>query len=70
MARRTISINEKIERAKETVSRAKTKYDAALDELEKLMVKKEEMKKQELIAVIESSSKSFDEIMTFLKEDM
>jgi formiminotetrahydrofolate cyclodeaminase len=70
MARRTISIDEKIERAKETVSRAKTKYDAALDELEKLMVKKEEMKKQELMAAIESSNKSFDEIMAFLKENM
>jgi len=70
MVRRTISIDEKIERAKETVSRAKTKYDAALDELEKLMVKKEEMKKQELMAAIESSNKSFDEVMAFLKEEM
>jgi hypothetical protein len=42
IARRTISIDEKIERANETVSRAKTKYDAELDELEKLFVKKEE----------------------------
>lgn len=70
MARRTISIDEKIERAKETVSRAKTKYEAAIDELEKLMVKKEEIKKQELMVAVESSSKSFDEIMAFLKEDM
>jgi hypothetical protein len=45
IARRTISIDEKIERANETVSRAKTKYDAELDELEKLFVKKEEIKK-------------------------
>lgn len=70
MVRRTISINEKIEKAKETVSRTKAKYDAALEELEKLMVKKEEMKKQELMAAIVNSSKSFDEIMTFLKDDV
>jgi formiminotetrahydrofolate cyclodeaminase len=68
MERKTISIDEKIEKAKEAVSRTKTKYDAAFDELEKLMVKKEEMKKQELMAAIASSSKSFEEIMNFLKE--
>lgn len=49
MARRTISIDEKIDRAKDVVSRAKVKYEAALEELEKLMVKKEEIKKQELM---------------------
>lgn len=34
------------------------------------MVKKEELKKQELMAAIVNSSKSFDEIMTFLKDDI
>jgi len=37
-----------VERAKEVASRTKVKYDAALDELEKLMVKREEMKKRNL----------------------
>ncbi|NLD10345.1 MAG: ErpK protein, partial [Clostridiales bacterium] len=49
MARRKISIDEKIESAKETVSRTKKKYDAAVDELEKLMKKKEEMQNSELL---------------------
>lgn len=34
------------------------------------MVKKEELKKQELMAVIVSNNKSFDEIVTFLKDDI
>lgn len=52
MARRMVSIDEKIEKAKELVVRTKLKYDLAVDELEKLMVKKEEMKKQEVMKAI------------------
>ena len=37
MARRSISIEEKIQQQKEVVSKAKDKYEAALEELEKLM---------------------------------
>ena len=33
MARKKITIDERIERQKEVVSKAKDKYDAALDEL-------------------------------------
>ena len=70
MARRTISIDEKIEKAKESVERSKAKYDAAVDELENLMSKRDELKKEELIAAIMSSSKSYDEILKFLKNDI
>ena len=66
MARRRISIDEKIEKAKEAVSLAKVKYDAALDELEKLMEKKDEMKKKELLTAITNSSKSYEEILAFV----
>lgn len=66
MARRSISIDEKIERAKEVVSRAKVKYDAALDDLEKLMVKREEMKKEELMTAFMNSDRSYDEVLAFL----
>ena len=65
MARRKISIDEKIESAKETVSRTKKKYDAAVDELEKLMKKKEEMQSSELLDAFFRSGRSYDEIMTF-----
>lgn len=69
MARRMISIDEKIEKAKELVIRTKSKYDLAVDELEKLMVKKEELKKQEVMKAILNSDKSFDEIMQFINNN-
>lgn len=40
MAGRRIDIDEKIERAQAEVTKAKKKYDAAVEELEKLMTKK------------------------------
>ncbi len=69
MVRRTILIEEKIEKAKESVARSKAKYDSAVDEVEKLMAKRDAMKKEELIAAVVNSSKSYDEIMEFLKSD-
>ena len=69
MERRTILIDEKIEKAKESVARAKVKYDSAVDEVEKLMAKRDAMKKEELITAVVKSSKSYDEIMEFLKTD-
>ncbi len=69
MARRMISIDEKIEKTKELVVRTKSKYDLAVDELEKLMVKKEELKKQEVMKAIVNSDKSFDEIIQFINND-
>lgn len=70
MTRRIISIDEKIEKAKESVERSKAKYDAAVDDLENLMAKRDELKKEELITAIMNSSKSYDEILKFLKNDM
>ena len=69
MARSTIPIDEKIERAKESVERLKAKYDAAVNELEGLMTKRDELKKEELIDAIMSSSKSYDDILKFLKNE-
>ena len=40
MARRVISLDEKIRKAEAAVASAKAKYDAALDELEKLVTKR------------------------------
>lgn len=39
MARRTITLDEKIKKAEAAVAITKAKYDAALDELEKLVTK-------------------------------
>lgn len=67
--RRTISIDEKIEKAKAAVDHAKSKYDAAVAELDKLMSRKEDMRKEELMQAILNSDKSYDEVMAFLGED-
>ena len=66
MARRTVSIDEKIERQKEIVFQLKDKYDAAVKELDTLQQKRNELKNKELLKAIESSNKSYDEILAFL----
>lgn len=67
MARRTIFIDEKIEKAQEDVARAKERYDSALETLKKLFEKKDEQKKAELIAVIDDCEMSYDEIINLLR---
>ena len=69
MARTRITIEEKIERQKEVVSKAKDKYDAALAELEKLMSKREELRRKELMEAFMKSSRTYEEIMEFLTVD-
>jgi flagellar biosynthesis chaperone FliJ len=67
MARRTVTIDEKIEKAKNAVSRTKEKYDEAIEVLEKLMTKKENLKREELMTTFLNSGKSYEEVMAFLK---
>ncbi len=67
--RRTIPLDEKIEKAQAAVFQAKDKYDAAVEELNKLQKKKLELQKQELLKAIEESAKSYEEIMAFLVGD-
>ena len=50
MARRSISIEEKIEAQKELVSKAKDRYEAELDKLEKLMRKRDELRSKEPVS--------------------
>lgn len=69
MARRTISIDEKIKNQKEVVFALKDKYEVAVEELNKLIQKKKEQQNKELMKAIEGSSKSMEEILEFLKED-
>lgn len=69
MARRSISIDEKIAQQKQVVFQAKDKYEAALAELDKLMKKRDELRSKELLAAFATSKKSFDEVMNFLQGD-
>ena len=66
MARRSIPIEEKIETQKELVSRAKDRYEAELDKLEKLMRKRDELRSKELVEAFANSERSFEEVMRFL----
>ena len=64
--RRTIPLDEKIEKAQELVFQIKDKYDAAVEELNKLIKKKQELQRQELFKAIEASPRSYEEIINFL----
>ena len=64
--RRTITFDEKIEKAQAAVFQAKDKYDAAVEELNKLQKKKQELQKQELLKAIEASPLSYKEILKLL----
>jgi len=66
MARRSVSIEEKIERQKETVVKDKEKYDAALDQLKILMKKKQDMEGKQLLNAFVDSDKSLEEILEFM----
>ena len=67
--RKTITLDEKIEKAQEAVEKTKARYDAAVKELRMLLEKKDAQRKQELLKALENSSMSFDEIMEFLKAE-
>ena len=69
MARRTITIDEKIDKAQAEVIKAKEKYEAATNELKELQEKKKEIQSKELMSAFSESSRSYDEIMAFLKSE-
>ena len=69
MARRKISIDDRIEQQKLVVSKAKDRYEAELEQLNQLMKKRDELRNKELIQAIEHSNRSFEEIMDFLGTD-
>ena len=66
MARRPIPLDEKIKKAEAAVSAAKTKYDKALDELERLVTKRKQLDDKRLLEAYHSSNRTIDEIMEFL----
>ena len=69
MARRKISIDDRIEQQKLVVSKAKDRYEAGLEQLNQLMKKRDELRNKELLQAIEHSNRSFEEIMDFLGTD-
>ena len=69
MARRKLSINDKIEQQKLVVSKTKDRYEAELEQLNQLMKKRDELRNKELLQAIEQSKRSFEEIIDFLNTD-
>ena len=64
--RKAVSLDGKIEQAQAEVFRLKDKYDAAVEELNRLQKKKQELQRQELLHAIEASQRTYEEIMAFL----
>ena len=68
MARRKVTIEDKIAQAESLVIKTKDKYDAALEELNRLIKKKRELEGKELMRAYEKSGRSLEEVLEFLGE--
>ena len=62
------ALEDKILKAKEDVQNYKEKYEAACATLKELETKRDEQRKEELMSLIKSSNKSYEEILAFLSE--
>lgn len=52
MARRVVILEEKIEKVQINVAETKAKYDKAVDELEKLLMKRKERDNKQLLPIL------------------
>lgn len=66
MARRTITINEKIERQKQIVSKQKARYEAELEVLDRLMQIRDEELDKELLTAFHKSGLSHQDVINLL----
>lgn len=69
MAKRVVTLEEKIEKAQNDVTEAKAKYDKAVDELEKLLTKQQERDHKQLLEAFFESEKTLAEVIEFLQGD-
>ena len=69
MARRTITLEEKIEKAQEDVAAAKEKYDKTVEVLEQLLTKRKERDNKQLVEAFTQSNKTLAEVLAFLQGD-
>ncbi len=67
MARRVITLDEKIKAAETAVAAVKAKYDTALDELEKLIAKKKQLDDKKVLEAYHAGDKTADEIVAFIR---
>ena len=69
MARKRITLDEKILMAEAAVAKAKQKYDDALDNLEELVTKRREQDDKKVLDAYHSGDKTADEIIAFIKRE-
>ena len=69
MARRVISLDEKIAKAETAMLVAKAKYDKALDEMEKLLTKRKQLDDKRVLDAYHSGNKTAEEIIDFILSD-
>ncbi len=67
MARRVVTLEEKIEKAQADVAEAKAKYDKTVDELEKLLTKRQERDNKKLLEASSKSKKNLAEVIEFMQ---
>lgn len=67
MARRVITLDEKIKKAEAAVAATKAKYDTALDELAKLVEKRKQQDDKKVLAAYHAGNKTADEIIAFIE---
>ena len=65
MAGRKQTIEDRINKAEAVVIKAKEKYEAALEDLNRLVKKKKEMESKELMRAYEKSERSLEEVLGF-----
>ena len=64
--RKTLTLDEKIEKAQEKLFRAKDIFQATQDGVKRLLEKKKEMSRKEILEVYEKTSRSHEEILRFM----
>lgn len=69
MARRVITLDEKIRKAEVSVAAVKAKYDVTLDELEKLVAKRKQLDDKKVLDAYHAGDKTADEIIGFIQSD-
>lgn len=62
----TETLEQQIEKAQQKVIKTKQAYEHAVDELQKLLDKRDAQRKEDLWNAIIKSEKSYDEILTFI----
>jgi len=69
MKRQRITIEDRIEKQKDTVYRAKDKYERELEKLDKLISKRNEENRKKIMTAFDKSGRTVEEVLSFLGYD-